>query len=515
MKPMASQARPHAAKALPGPTGSHSSFCTGAARCIDVARLELVRLYDEATVAQRSDQNGWELIQLSLRELARQCADLRPDLVRRFSNDGLALFTENVHIIDLDALEPPSTIDLPLGVGHAHRVEGAPDNGTPLAVRVTVAERLDAIGAELAATYAQRQQVSEGIRIRLRELHLQYAHAPQEENDSDSQPSPRSHADASVGTDYAEVDAPDGRLVRRHTTVGEVLAVLESGIASSMLIELAPCHGPRTFDVENDVARMVCGRSAAALVIRLRWVCILSCIVGAAVPILVAFVERWASGGLGQFALAYEWPRWLEVWMCVGWWLCVCVLLLWFASMQREIAWMALKQVATLWVIAMTGVFVAALVSLHDFGVHRSTWVVLPTYAGCALFFPMIAMADALPPKLRLPVLRVLGPFSCGAAAAVALVLRLPTAEDTPGKLVWTVMGTDTVTNLEALTYSATVLTLLLVEGLVMSWVFPNRLAYIQTSLDVAECAAGIAALAAPAATASVAPYPLTPNSLG
>jgi hypothetical protein len=183
--------------------------------------------------------------------------------------------------------------------------------------------------------------------------------------------------------------------------------------------------------------------------------------------------------------------------------------------MQREIAWMALKQVATLWVIAMTGVFVAALVSLHDFGVHRSTWVVLPTYAGCALFFPMIAMADALPPKLRLPVLRFLGPFSCGAAAAVALVLRLPTAEDTPGKLVWTVMGTDTVTNLEALTYSATVLTLLLVEGLVMSWVFPNRLAYIQTSLDVAECAAGIAALAAPVASASVAPYPLTPNSLG
>jgi hypothetical protein len=43
--------------------------------------------------------------------------------------------------------------------------------------------------------------------------------------------------------------------------------------------------------------------------------------------------------------------------------------------------------------------------------------------------------------------------------AAIALVLRLPTAEDTPGQIVWTVMGTDMVTNLQALTYSATVMT--------------------------------------------------------
>ena len=65
---------------------------------------------------------------------------------------------------------------------------------------------------------------------------------------------------------------------------------------------------------------------------------------------------------------------------------------------------------------------------------------VLPLHVGIPLLFPLVAMADALPPKLRLSVLRFLGP----------LVLRLPSAEDTPGKLVWTVMGTDTVTNLQA-----------------------------------------------------------------
>jgi hypothetical protein len=520
---MASQARPQAAKILLEPTVLQRSFCVGAARCIDVARLKLVRLYDEATEAQRLDQDGWEQIQLSLRGLARQCADLRPDLVRRFSNDGLALTTENVHTVDHDALESPSTMDLPLDVVDVAHVEDAPDNGRPQGLLAAVAERLDAIGAELASTYAaasgaERQQVGERIRARLRELHLLYAHVPQEEA-RDIQPSPRSHADASVGTDDAEVGTPDGRLVRRRTTVQEVLATLDSGIASSMMVELAPCDDPRTFDVQNDFARMVCGRSAAALVIRLRWVCVVIGILGAAATTLVAFAVHWASGGLGQFALAYEWPLWLEAWFCVGWWLCGCMQLLWVASMQREIAWMALRQVSTLWIIAMTGVFVAALASLYEFGVHRSTWVGMPVYVGCALFFPLVAMADALPPKLRQPVLRFLGPLALGATTVIALVLRLPTAEGTPGELVWTVMGTDTVTNLQALTYSSTVLTVLLAKGVVKGWVSPNRLAFIQTSLDVAEHVSGAAAVqgqhAAPGSSASVAPHPLGPNSLG
>jgi hypothetical protein len=63
-------------------------------------------------------------------------------------------------------------------------------------------------------------------------------------------------------------------------------------------------------------------------------------------------------------------------------------------------------------------------------------------------------MADALPPKLRLRILRFLGPLALGSVAAIVLVLRLPTAEGTPGKLVWTVMGTDTVTNLQAIMLS-------------------------------------------------------------
>ncbi len=108
-------------KAFLGPTDLQPPFCVSAARCIDsdVARLELMRLYNEATVAQRSDQDGWEQIQLSLRELARQWAGLRPHLVLPFSNDGLVSITEKART------------DLPLDVVDVGHVEDAPDNGTP------------------------------------------------------------------------------------------------------------------------------------------------------------------------------------------------------------------------------------------------------------------------------------------------------------------------------------------------------------------------------------------------
>jgi hypothetical protein len=336
---------------------------------------------------------------------------------------------------------------------------------------------------------------------------------------------PGSHADVSVGTDDVDAESVAGRAAAPRMTTMQVLEVLDRGVPSAMAVELRANHGTRRFDVQRDVASLVCCRSAATLAIRLRWPCIAICALGGTVPILLIVVMHWANGGLGQFAFAYAWPLWLEVWFCVGFWLTVAVLLLWYASMQREIAWMALKQVSTMWIIAMTGIWTSAWVSLYEFGVHRSTWVVLPVYVACALMFPMVAMADALPLKLRLRVLRFLGPLALGSVAASALVLRLPTAEDTPGKLVWTVMGTESVTNLQAITYSATVVTVLLAKGVLRAWAFPNQLAFIQMSPCVTELAADAAVTqgpreptaissAPPGASASVAPHPLDPSSL-
>ena len=46
-------------------------------------------------------------------------------------------------------------------------------------------------------------------------------------------------------------------------------------------------------------------------------------------------------------------------------------------------------------------------------------------------------------------------------------------------------MGKDTVTNLQALTYSSTVLAVLFAEGVVHAWAFPNELAFIRSGVRI------------------------------
>ena len=155
---------------------------------------------------------------------------------------------------------------------------------------------------------------------------------------------------------------------------------------------------------------------------------------------------------------------------------------------------------------------------------HQSTWVTVPICIDLLLFFPLIAMADALPPKVRLCVLRYLGPAVCGCTTIIALTLRLPAAENTPGLVVWSVMGTDTVTNLEALTYSSTVLTLLLAKGVLRAWILPDQLAFITTKLRLATVTgasasdgpqeSGARIAVGPMARSSIAPHPLVPSEL-
>ena len=295
-----------------------------------------------------------------------------------------------------------------------------------------------------------------------------------------------SHVHASVGADDASA----------------VDAVSASSLAASLpappmgppaeTIDLRAADGPRLLLLSRDVTSLFLGRPAASLrkVSRRRWkwmqlAGVLVCVLSVPAPTLVVFAAHWANGGAGQFALAYEWPLWLEVWWCAGWWLHVCLTLLAYASLQRDLAWMALKQPSTMWFIAMTGVLIAGLVSLTEVGIRRGTWSMLPSYVGLGLAFPLCALADALPRGLRLQFLRFGAPAGLVATAIIAVVLRLPAAEGTPGELVWTVMGKDTVTNLQALTYSSTVLAVLLAEGVVHAWAFPNELAFIRSGVRI------------------------------
>ncbi len=69
------------------------------------------------------------------------------------------------------------------------------------------------------------------------------------------------------------------------------------------------------------------------------------------------------------------------------------------------------------------------------------------------------------------------------------------------------------------ISYVSSALMVLLAEGVLSSWVSPNKLAFIQASWKVAECVNVAAAAQGPhtarAASASVAPHTLGPSSLG
>jgi hypothetical protein len=85
----------------------------------------------------------------------------------------------------------------------------------------------------------------------------------------------------------------------------------------------------------------------------------------------------------------------------------------------------------------MTCVLVAGDAHNLTVALQRELWIDL------LLFFPLVAMADALPPGLRVYVLRYLVSGAMSLLAFLALALRLPMAADTPGCVQRGVMGFD------------------------------------------------------------------------
>ena len=262
-------------------------------------------------------------------------------------------------------------------------------------------------------------------------------------------------------------------------------SALDDDALPTWAAEIVPVDGVRTFDVARDVASLVFGVSVADLAVRFRWPCIALAIVGGVAPIMVVFWAHWARGGWGEYALAYPRPYWNDLWQAAGVWATVPVLLLWFGSLQKDVAWLALKQPSTWWVTLMAAVFTAGDASHLTFALQRELWIDLPVYICCMLIFPLVAMADALPPGLRLPMLRFAGTGLMGLMAVMAVLPRLPSAADAPGCVLWAVLGVDMITNIQASAYSSTVLVALLAEGSAHAWMWPNQLAFIREPIEL------------------------------
>jgi hypothetical protein len=182
----------------------------------------------------------------------------------------------------------------------------------------------------------------------------------------------------------------------------------------------------------------------------------------------------------------------------VGLWVAVVIALFHYAPLlQRDIAsaWMVLRTPATLWIFAMTGLFVASLVSIMTYELDRviALPVDIPVYIFCSLFFPLVAMADALPPRLRISFHRIGGVGTMLILTTIGVVLRLPAALYTPGDSKWAVLGVETVSSLYVLQYSTAVLGLLIARGVLYTLIWPSRLAYPRLSLEIREAHVAVA----------------------
>jgi hypothetical protein len=126
---------------------------------------------------------------------------------------------------------------------------------------------------------------------------------------------------------------------------------------------------------------------------------------------------------------------------------------------------------------------VACEVSLLSFGCGKPLYFTLPVYVGHALFFPLIAMADALPRSLRLVVLRFFGPAAVAVLGGIAIWLQLPAAAHAPGVRTLTVLGVETISNLNCLSKAATILLILVAKGVLRGWLYPENLSFLRAPI--------------------------------
>ena len=244
------------------------------------------------------------------------------------------------------------------------------------------------------------------------------------------------------------------------------------------------------FHLEHDLASALCGHTASRLVAT-RWfrltftatVCF-----GALLPEALQVVL--ADCEFGQLPWLYPVPFWLDLWRCLGYWAASPFYFPLFGAMQRELLLKSLSQMSSVWIIVVTCGYISALVSLFTVGLGRSIWLDLPRYAVLLVFFPFMALSDALPEVVRRDVIRYAGAAACVIMATIVTFLNLPWAADAPGIQMWAVMGVESVTNLNMSPKCASILTLLLLRGVVSAWVWPNRLAFIKGPL-VAETVGG------------------------
>ena len=173
----------------------------------------------------------------------------------------------------------------------------------------------------------------------------------------------------------------------------------------------------------------------------LRLVAVLTHIAGVSAAISEAAQFPLADCEWGDFALSYPSPLAHDIWRATSYWLCIIAVLLNVVSMQAQIAGILIRNPHTLLVIVISLVWTASLVKLWSWELERNLLLDLPRYVCHALIWPIIRMADALPPKVRSIVLRYFSMASSIPLVLIAVWLRLPRAPLAPGNARLNVIG--------------------------------------------------------------------------
>jgi hypothetical protein len=187
----------------------------------------------------------------------------------------------------------------------------------------------------------------------------------------------------------------------------------------------------------------------------------------------------------GDFALSFPSPAAHDIFRAMSYWLCIVALFLNIASLQAQLASMVIRTPHTIFVIGLSALWVTSLGLLWSGELERSLLLDFPRYVCHALMWPIVSMSDALPPKVRIFVLR----YFCLAASlpmfGIAVSLRLPRASFAPGNERLRVIGMIFPSALELMSMCSVLLGLLLLEGVWRAWVHSDELAYprIFTSL--------------------------------
>jgi len=206
---------------------------------------------------------------------------------------------------------------------------------------------------------------------------------------------------------------------------------LDAGAEEKMpLIRLTPSHKEEVLRPEDDLAFALLGvRGCASLVSRI--VRPSGLLFALYLGINVANESICPAPGRDEEVTCTK-PLWLEMPVFVISTLIVCWLLVAIGAMQKTLARRLFLQAGTVyvWIVPAVYAWLGLYPTYADSPVRGSIWLYLPALVSQMLAYPTVAMSDALPGKLKRPVIRYFLPCATVSLLLLCVFYRLPGAED-------------------------------------------------------------------------------------